>query len=172
LGNKRKRLWKHVLFHLAGMGMILGAVAGCNHPEGLWHVDGNTQTPVDRGEVNQIRMCRFYTDPENPDRNVDMGRQCYENILAANPESPFAGEARFVLRLVDELGDRENALRKLQTERENDARAIVDARKALTELQKQNTALSNQVKTLADQIEGMKAVDIGIEEMKREVLSP
>ncbi len=112
--------------------------------------------PEKYGDHALYAMGLIHAYPEYPDANYETSLTFFQKLIRDYPESVFKNQAKIWISILNQAAENETAMDKKS--------------KQIDRLKNALKAEKKQIKNLQNQIKGLKEIDLGIEEKKREAL--
>jgi tetratricopeptide (TPR) repeat protein len=112
--------------------------------------------PNTRGDQALYAIGLAYAYPKNPDANYETSINLFKTLIEKYPESVFTTKAKILTSILD---------KSIKEEKEMDKK-----NKKIIMLKNKLKSQDKKISDLLNQIEGLKEIDLGIEEKKRKIL--
>jgi hypothetical protein len=112
--------------------------------------------PNTRGDQALYAIGLAYAYPKNPDANYETSMNMFKTLIEKYPESVFTTKAKILTSILE---------RSIKEKKEMDKK-----NKEIIMLKNELKSQDKKISDLLNQIEGLKEIDLGIEEEKRKIL--
>ena len=113
-------------------------------------------SPNTREDQALYAMGLAYAFPKNPDANYETSMNMFKTLIEKYPESVFTTKAKILTSILE---------RSIKEKKEMDKK-----NKEIIMLKNELKSQDKKISDLLNQIEGLKEIDLGIEEEKRKIL--